>query len=283
MDHITGIPRYNKNQLLLIDGNEITLINYLKQLRTHKKITKKKISNLIKHNDYWYSQVERDGKNGDDNRQRTIYRTDLVNIISILVYDANTASDLEKFNTPSSNYLDKTIKAVPLKNSIRELNIFELNQMRTPKEQNSLFESLLDTHERLLRQTFFNIGGGMSADNFLEYLKNLNTSLRIDPYFTMLLAGQPYADFLYESQQKELDSLLRDLMNQVDYIIKSNSSGNVKSAPECLALLRDTIVKHTDKQFVSFAYQRVKSMNMDDALLKAFLNQEDPDEDLYRD
>ena len=67
------IPRYDKTQLLLIEGREIRLIDHLKELRLKNNITKKKISNMIKKNDYWYSQVERSGKNGDDNRQRTIY------------------------------------------------------------------------------------------------------------------------------------------------------------------------------------------------------------------
>jgi len=67
MNTMSDLPfttRYNKNQLLFIDEQEITLIDYLSKLRTSKKITKKKISNMIKHNDYWYSQIERNGKNG---------------------------------------------------------------------------------------------------------------------------------------------------------------------------------------------------------------------------
>ena len=77
-------PRYNKMQKLFIDGKEITLIEHLQELRTKNKITKKKISNIVKQNDTWYSQIERNGKNGDDNRQKTIYKPDLINIISIV-------------------------------------------------------------------------------------------------------------------------------------------------------------------------------------------------------
>ena len=98
----TPIPRYDKTQLLLIDGKEIRLIDHLQELRIEKGITKKKISNLIKHNDYWYSQVERNGKNGDDNRQRTIYKPDLINIIAIVKYGAQTASDLNEFHNKLS-------------------------------------------------------------------------------------------------------------------------------------------------------------------------------------
>lgn len=44
----TTMPRYDKFQRLLINDQEITLIDHLKQLREANKITKKKISNLIK-------------------------------------------------------------------------------------------------------------------------------------------------------------------------------------------------------------------------------------------
>ena len=47
----TTMPRYDKFQRLLINDQEITLIDHLKQLREANKITKKKISNLIKNND----------------------------------------------------------------------------------------------------------------------------------------------------------------------------------------------------------------------------------------
>ena len=156
MDFPTEIWRYDKNQLLFVDGHEISLIQYLKQLREKKNITKKKISNLIKHNDYWYSQVERNGKKGDDNRQRTIYRADLINLISILLYDADTASALESNYNSSVTYIDKVLKAVPLKSSARQLDWLTLHQMRTDNEQEKLLNSLLATHEKLLRQTFNN-------------------------------------------------------------------------------------------------------------------------------
>ena len=110
----TPIPRYDKTQLLLIDGKEIKLIDHLKELRQKNKITKKKISNLVKKNDYWYSQVERNGKKGDDNRQRTIYKPDLINIISIVKYNAQSSAELDAFREKSEIYLTKIIKATPL-------------------------------------------------------------------------------------------------------------------------------------------------------------------------
>mgnify|MGYP004596524121 FL=1 len=49
----TEVWRYDKNQIILVDGQEISLIQHLKQLRENKNITKKKISNLVKHNNSW--------------------------------------------------------------------------------------------------------------------------------------------------------------------------------------------------------------------------------------
>ncbi|MDD5830727.1 MAG: hypothetical protein PUD13_05610, partial [Lachnospira sp.] len=100
----TRIPRYNKLQKLFIDDNETTLIEHLKKLRIDKKITKKKISNIIKQNDTWYSQIERSGKNGDDNRQKTIYKPDLINIISIIKYGATSISELGQYHNQSEVY-----------------------------------------------------------------------------------------------------------------------------------------------------------------------------------
>lgn len=176
----TPIPRYDKTQLLLIDGKEIRLIDHLQELRIEKGITKKKISNLIKHNDYWYSQVERNGKNGDDNRQRTIYKPDLINIIAIVKYGAQTASDLNEFHNKSEIYLNKIIKALPLKESTKKLKWYDIHNNRSPEEQERLFSSLLATHEKLLRQAFDDLEGNGDRDNYLNCLKNINTSLRID-------------------------------------------------------------------------------------------------------
>ena len=188
----TTIPRYDKKQLLLIDDREITLINYLKELRVKKGLTKKKISNLIKHNDYWYSQVERDGKNGDDNRQRTIYETDLVDLISILYYDAQTRSEMDECSNKSEIYLTKILKALPLKESIRKLELYEIQPHRSYEEQERLFSSLMKTQTSLIQQAFNSLPAPENRDHFLAALKNINVSLRIDPLFLIFLAGIPF-------------------------------------------------------------------------------------------
>lgn len=262
MDFSTEIWRYDKNQLLFVDGHEISLIQYLKQLREKKNITKKKISNLIKHNDYWYSQVERNGKKGDDNRQRTIYRADLINLISILLYDADTASALESNYNSSVTYIDKVLKAVPLKSSARQLDWLTLHQMRTDDEQEKLLNSLLATHEKLLRQTFNNFNNSADKDNFLNALRNMNTSLRIDPLFVMFLVGLPFADFLYEAEETTVNDLLRELMDKIDKITIDNNSGKSRNLDECMTLMRETIVDYTKQSFIDNYQFNIKNKDL---------------------
>ena len=255
----TEVWRYDKNQIILVDGQEMSLIQHLKQLRESKNITKKRISNLVKHNDSWYSQVERNGKNGDDNRQRTIYRVDLISTISMLVFGATTAADLETYFNSSINYIDKVIKAVPLKSSARQIDWLSLHQLRTVDEQSKLLDSLLSTQEKLLRQTFENLNGNENKDYFLDALRNMNTSLRIDPLFIMFLVGLPFADFLYESEQAEINALLRTLMEKIDTITNDNNNGNVRTINECMALLRETVTDYTKQTFTESILNKTKT------------------------
>ena len=247
----TTIPRYDKNQIVTIDNRNIKLIDLLKELRLNKKITKKQISNLIKHNDYWYSQIERDGKNGDDNRQRTIYRPDLIDIISIIQYDAKNSKDLELHHSKSEVFLDKIIKALPLKESLKKLELYQLSHVRTTEEQDSLLNSLLAMQEKLLRKTYDSLIDNENRDHFLNALKNTNLALKIDPLFIVFLMGLPYADFLYESKQEELFSLFQDIIKVTDDITKETNNGNIKKAEEYLDSIRAKITSYTGKDFLN--------------------------------
>lgn len=249
MSIATTIPRYDKNQIIIINDTEIRLIDHLKESRINRKITKKKISNLIKHNDYWYSQVERDGKNGDDNRQRTIYRNDLVDVISIVQYNASSSQDLELLRSKSEVYLDKIIKALPLKESIKKLELYQLFQTRTNEQQYKLLDSLLSTHEQLLRNTFESLYSRDDRDNFLDAMKNTNLALKIDPLFIVFLMGLPYSDFLYEAKQEKIFSLFHDIINIMDTFTTDNNA-NLKTSADYLGIIQNKIIEYTGKTFV---------------------------------
>lgn len=218
------IPRYNKMQKLFLDGKEITLIEHLKELRTEKKITKKKISNIIKQNDTWYSQIERSGKNGDDNRQKTIYKPDLINIISIIKYGANSISELGEYKAKSEVYIDKIIKAVPLEKSMTTLEWYQLGNARTPEEQEKLFESLMESINKSLRQSFYNISYE-EKDDYIDKLKEIDASLKLDVCFIVSLAGLPFSEFLYEAEQNSIDNLINSIVKKIEQL-KVNSTEN---------------------------------------------------------
>lgn len=223
----TVIPRYDKNQKIIVNENELTLIEHIKNLRTSKKITKKKISNLIKQNDYWYSQIERSGKNGDDNRQKTIYKPDLINIISIVKYGANSITDLKELHSQSERYLDKEICAVPLTESLKKLEWYQINNLRTEQEQDNLFLSLSDSISKLFKQTYYSLASRQDKDLFLNSLKEIKASMKIDPIFLILLAGQPMSNFLYEADEKIKISLIKEILNTIDDFSKIEDSQNI--------------------------------------------------------
>lgn len=224
----TTIPRYSKYQKILIDGNEVTLIDHLKDLRTQNKITKKKISNIIKQNDYWYSQIERSGKNGDDNRQKTIYRPDLINVIAIIKYGADSILDLPSLHDKSETYIDKIIKAVPITESVKPLEWYQLGNNRTHEEQDRLFKSLTNSIMALLQQTYQALYYS-ERNSILDSLKNFNASLKVDPAFIIGLAGLPFSEFLYESSQDTLYDLLHNIEKQLDEILIENSDPTTHS------------------------------------------------------
>ena len=219
------MPRYDKFQRLLIDDQETTLIEHLQQLREVNKITKKKISNLIKNNDSWYSQVERSGKNGDDHRQRTIYRNDLIDIISIVKYGAQSTDNLRTLSPKSEIYIDKIIKAIPISGSEKKLELYQFNPHRTDEEQKRLFESLLSSITKQITLTF-NDADRYGRDKLLDCMKNIKATLRIDPVFLIALSGQSFASFLYEVSQKEAQDLLSSVSKKLDAI-------NIKNETEC--------------------------------------------------
>lgn len=253
----TTIPRYNKSQKLLIGNEEITLIDHLKDLRIKKKITKKKISNIIKQNDYWYSQVERDGKNGDDNRQKTIYKNDLIDIISIVKFDATSFSDLEKFHAQSELYIDKEIHALPLSESIKRLEWYQINNIRTPDEQDSLFSSLLDSITKVLHETYTLLSHG-DRNDYLNALKEINASMKIDPLFIVFLAGLPLSEFLYEAEQSNITTLISELTTTVDKFSIQNDSEQNRNNLYYLSRLREVLKKYISES----AYMRRRNFEM---------------------
>ena len=134
--------------------------------------------------------------------------------------------------------------------------------MRTDDEQEKLLNSLLAIHEKLLRQTFNNFNNSADKDNFLNALRNMNTSLRIDPLFVMFLVGLPFADFLYEAEETTVNDLLRELMDKIDKITIDNNSGKSRNLDECMTLMRETIVDYTKQSFIDNYQFNIKNKDL---------------------
>ena len=241
----TTIPKYDKGQLLFIDDVEIRLIDHLKDLRIKNKITKKKISNLVKHNDYWYSQIERNGKNGDDNRQRSIYRTDLIKVISIVKFNASTSTEIDAYENKSEAYIDKIIKAVPLKESAKRLELYQFPSGRTKEQQERILHSLIATQAKLLNRAFESLDRIQDRDYFINCLTNFNTCLKIDPVFIIHFMGLPYMDFLYEAKQADLSNFFNSVNSLIDRFLMDSNVDVPRFMSEFYPILEDTAKKFT--------------------------------------
>lgn len=140
--------------------------------------------------------------------------------------------------------------AVPVNGSAKKLELYQLTERRTPEEQLRLLDSLLNTQLQFFRKAFDQLKGKDDKDMFLDCLKNLNSSLKIDPIFVTYLVGMPLSEFLYESNQEELTSFLRDLLKQIDLYKIELNSGQVRSIDEYMTGLHSIITDYTGKTFL---------------------------------
>lgn len=246
MHKIYNADRYNKNQMLFIDDREIRLIDYLCAVRKEKKITKKKISNLIKHNNYWYSQIEQTDKDDSDQRQKTIYRDDLINVISIIIFNASNSAELKDCFLKSRKYVDDVLKLVPCTETIKGLEMYHIRQDRTDPERERLLFSLLETQSRIIKQTYDSLYYD-DKDRFLNCLQDMNKNLRIDPTFIISLAGLPYMDFLYESQKKRISELLTEVRKEIQTFDDDIRNGKTQSAKQYYTEIENIIADYIGK------------------------------------
>lgn len=152
----------------------------------------------------------------------------MINIISIVKYGANNISELGNYKAQSEVYLDKIIKAVPLEESSIPLEWYQLPNSRTPEEQEKLFESLMDSINTSLRQSFYNLKYNDKND-YLNKLKEINASLKLDVCFIISLAGLPFSEFLYEADQNRIDTLLKSIMETMDHRENTSTENNTST------------------------------------------------------
>ena len=155
---ITKPIRYEKRVPIVVNNTEYQLIDYLSLKRQEKGITKKDISLIIKNNNYWYSQIEM-GEN-DNNRRRFINRNDLVDIISVIFFDAKTVLDLEYSTSFSERYIDETLKITSYDKSPRPMPVYEMiaqfNKSTAPEVTNLRLDNCLSDLNNTINKLFHN-------------------------------------------------------------------------------------------------------------------------------
>ena len=211
MNHIPTKPiRYEKNSPIYINGKSITLISFLGEKRKEKHITKKAISNIIKKNDYWYSQIEMGNK--DDSRRKFINRFDLIDIISVIIFDAKNESDLERLHLNSENYIDNIIKVISFDQKPREIPIHELinkaGKLYSPEYTTTRIEDVLNDLNSVIRQ-FYNQCNPLEQDLIVDFLNTFILNISSEPILSLHYYGLPFCSF-FSAQPK-------DTVNKNDY------------------------------------------------------------------
>lgn len=214
--------RYEKNSILYINEEEISLITYLKKKRNEKKITKKYISNVIKNNDYWYSQIEMGKK--DDNRRKYINRHDLINIISVIIYDAKSPIDLERFYSNSENYIDNIMKVVSYDQEIRIKPLYELvneaNKYFSTDYNNNRLKNCLNDLNSIIKE-FYDKCNPIEKDSIINLLNTLILNLSLEPIITLHYYGIPFCSFFSAKSKNKQNKDLTDenIIKDIDDII----------------------------------------------------------------
>jgi len=224
---VTKPARYEKNCTFFLNGKKYTLIDYLKEQRLEKKITKKNISIIVKNNDYWYSQIEM-GKT-DDCRRKYINRLDLISIISVIIYDAKNKLDIERYCMDSANYIDNILKLSSFDKQTRIVPVYEMinsvNNLYNPEyAANRLNNCLLDFNSVV--QDFYNKCNIVEQSAIIHFLNNLILNLSVAPIQTLHYCGLPFSSFFTAQPQDRSGQLTleQDFLKDLDSILKKYSS-----------------------------------------------------------
>lgn len=250
----TKPTRYDKNSIVYINGEEYTLIDYISKKRKEKKLNKKFISNVIKNNDYWYSQIEM-GK-VDNNRRRFINRNDLISIISVIVFDARTPFDLERTLSESENYIDSIINATPYDLHPRYIPVYEMEKkikvLYNKEYANDRLDDYLNAFNNSVRDFYLQCDN-LGQFSIVNLLSVIILNMKYNPVMTLHYCGLPFPT-IFDSHGKDADSqklLEEELMSDINDIMKKYSNllceSDIKSIISKLLYLferTDNLIKH---------------------------------------
>ena len=255
--------RYGKKDEFVLDGKKYVLIDFLKERRTENKITKKFISNIIKGNDYWYSQIE---MGRDDNRRKYIERDELANIISIIIFNAKNFLEVKHYKLQSLNYIDNVLK---LKYNIPgELPVYEIENKFLKRQSDEYANKLLDDTLKLFNGTissFYKVCSPLQRQAILDYIGYIAINFHNEPLLTMHYCSFPfYLINLVEPINKEnedvvIQELLKDLDNFFIKYVSLLKTDNILD-------IEKTIINHhvMFKEVLRLLQKKSESDNTDD-------------------
>lgn len=229
--------RYEKYSPVHVEGESYTLIEYLSYKRKEKKISKKSLSQIIRGNDYWYSQIEM-GKN-DDHRRKFINRADLTDIISVIIFDARNKYELESLKNNSEKYIDMVLNPVSYDSAPRAKQLYEvineLNKTMSPDYANQRLEDTLVQLNATFR-TIFSSSDPIVKDHLLSLMNLMILNLSVEPLISLHYYGLPFSPIFSakvanadESDKNMQQELLQDLDRLLEKYSKVLSSEDFKS------------------------------------------------------
>lgn len=219
--------KYEKNGIVSIDSKNYSLIDFLSLKRKENKITKKAISNIIKKNDYWYSQIE---MKSDDSRRKYINRDDLVAIISVIIFNARNETDLMHFRINSINYIDNVINAVPCESKTTiplvesEKKYFKIyNEEFAKKQFDDTMSELTNTFKRIY---FSSSTTPYKQNSMIHILNEIILNLNTEPDVSLHYYGLPFSSFFAARQLSENNTidLDKEKFNDLNELLKKYSS-----------------------------------------------------------
>lgn len=207
------IIKYEKNAEIIVNDEKMTLMEHLKKERSKKKITKKEISLLIKGNEYWYSQLERDGKKGDDNRRKYIEENELINIISVVIFDSKTKDDLLRYQLQSMGYIQE-LHLMPIDAPYRYPSQHK-SAPRTNEQQVELISELLNSINQSINEFAVNLDN-YARNTLIAQLKNFDRTLKRNPDFALEVAGLEFEPIFDKSSNILSYNFLNKLQSALD-------------------------------------------------------------------
>lgn len=219
--------RYEKYSAIKVNGIPYTLIEYLSYKRKEKKLSKKYISQIIRGNDYWYSQIEM-GKN-DDHRRKFINRTDLTDIISVIIFDAKNNYELKLLKIDSENYIDTILKPISYDSEPRAKQLYEvintLDKIMAPDYMNKRLDDTLFQLNETLR-TIFSSSDPMLKDSIITLINLMILNLSIDPIISLHYYGLPFSPIFsskFISENNSDTNIEQELLQDLDKLLEKYS------------------------------------------------------------